>query len=282
MEYRPRQTPSAAVARRRRVSAAAPERMRKLFEGRDRVGEFLRTTLPPSLTTPHGWRRRSPTPIDDVDRAMRWGYGWPLGPLELADASSRQSARATRSVRRSGHSRRCIASNAGASLIDLGDGVLCVSLHSKMNAIGGDALQMLQRGVREASSNFAALVVGTEAANFSAGANLMLLLLEAREGNWDEIDRDDPLVSTGHHRTSLFRCAGRRRRRAASRLAEAARLCFTADRIQAAAETYMGLVEAGVGLIPAAGGCKEMVLRKPQHAEGVRDHRLRKDVHVCA
>ena len=81
-----------------------------------------------------------------------------------------------------------MASNAGASLIDLGDGVLAVSLHSKMNAIGGDALDMLQRGVREASSNFAALVVTGEGPNFSVGANLMLLLLEAQEGNWDEID----------------------------------------------------------------------------------------------
>ena len=83
---------------------------------------------------------------------------------------------------------KVVASNAGASLIDLGDGVLAVSLHSKMNAIGGDALEMLQRGVREASDNFSALVVAAEGPNFSVGANLMLLLLEAQEGNWEEID----------------------------------------------------------------------------------------------
>src|SRR5215210_2903506 len=78
--------------------------------------------------------------------------------------------------------------NAGASLVDLGDGVLAVEFHSKMNAIGGDTIQMLHAGVKEAAANFAALIVGNDAPNFSAGANLMLLLLEAQEGNWDEVD----------------------------------------------------------------------------------------------
>ena len=81
-----------------------------------------------------------------------------------------------------------VRKNAGASLIDIGDGVLQVEFHSKMNAIGGDTIQMLHAGVKEASQNFAALVVGNDAANFSAGANLMLLLLEAQEGNWDEVE----------------------------------------------------------------------------------------------
>src|SRR4029077_859052 len=78
--------------------------------------------------------------------------------------------------------------NPGASLVDLGDGVLAVEFHSKMNAIGGDTIQMLHAGLREASANFSALVVGTDATDFSAGANLMLVLLEAQDGNWDEID----------------------------------------------------------------------------------------------
>src|SRR4029077_16903083 len=85
-------------------------------------------------------------------------------------------------------SKNVVKKNAGASLIDLGDGVLGIEFHSKMNAIGGDTIQMLQAGVKEASANFAALVVANDAVNFSAGANLMLLLLEAQEGNWDEVD----------------------------------------------------------------------------------------------
>ena len=72
--------------------------------------------------------------------------------------------------------------------MDLGYGVLAVEFHSKMNTIGGDTVEMLQAGITEAASNGTALVVGNEAVNFSAGANLMLLLLEAQEGNWDAID----------------------------------------------------------------------------------------------
>src|SRR4029079_15416354 len=78
--------------------------------------------------------------------------------------------------------------NAGASLVDLGEGVLAVEFHSKMNTIGGDTIQMLHAGVSEAERNFQGLVIGNDAVNFSAGANLMLLLLEAQEGNWDEVD----------------------------------------------------------------------------------------------
>src|SRR5688572_16798903 len=81
-----------------------------------------------------------------------------------------------------------VKKNAGASLVDLGDGVLCVEFHSKMNAIGADIISMAMAGVKEAETNFDALVVGNQGTNFSVGANLMLLLLEAREGNWDEID----------------------------------------------------------------------------------------------
>ena len=81
-----------------------------------------------------------------------------------------------------------VKSNPGASLVDLGDGVLCVEFHSKMNAIGADTVQMLQAGVREAAKNFKALVVGNEGLHFSAGANLMLVLLEAQDENWEELD----------------------------------------------------------------------------------------------
>jgi 3-hydroxyacyl-CoA dehydrogenase len=81
-----------------------------------------------------------------------------------------------------------VKKNAGASLVDLGDGVLCVEFHSKMNAIGGDTIQMLQAGVKEAAKNHGARSSSATTAHFSAGANLMLVLLEAQEGNWDELD----------------------------------------------------------------------------------------------
>jgi 3-hydroxyacyl-CoA dehydrogenase len=174
-------------------------------------------------------------------------------------------------LRRARQERGVVATNPGASLIDLGDGVLCVEFHSKMNVIGGDTIAMLHQGVREAARNHRALVVGGEAAAFSAGANLMLVLLEAQEGNWDEIDQmvrafqqcclalrysDVPVVAAP----------------AGLALGGGCEVVLHCDRVQAAAETYLGLVEVGVGLIPAGGGTKEMVARamhrRPSAAAG--------------
>ena len=160
--------------------------------------------------------------------------------------------------------------NAGASLVDLGDGVLCVEFHSKMNAIGGDTIQMLQAGVREASRNFAALVVGNDAPHFSAGANLMLVLLEAQEENWDEIDL---MVRAFQQATMALRYADVPVvvAPAGLTLGGGCEIALHGDRVQAAAETYMGLVEVGVGLIPAGGGTKEMVARAAEDDAARRD-----------
>src|SRR6266496_6645309 len=81
-----------------------------------------------------------------------------------------------------------IRKNSGASLIDVGDGVACLEFHSKMNAIGGDTLQMLKQSLAEVEKNFVGLVVGNQGANFCVGANLMLMLMEAQEENWEELD----------------------------------------------------------------------------------------------
>src|SRR5207247_9493406 len=155
---------------------------------------------------------------------------------------------------------KIVRRNPGASLVDLGDGVLAVEFHSKMNAIGGDTLQMLHAGVKEAAANYTALVIGNEAPNFSAGANLMLLLLEAQEGNWDEIDA---MIRAFQRATTALRYS--------DVPVVVAPVGFTfgggceivlhGDRVQAAAESYIGLVEVGVGLIPAGGGTKEMLVR---------------------
>jgi 3-hydroxyacyl-CoA dehydrogenase len=270
MEYRPRQPvklPSLDAA----APLPLPERMRKLFSGKDRVAEFLQSTLPDSLRYAAEIAPEIAHSIDDIDRAMRWGYGWPLGPFELADAIGLNDKPFRRAplgpasddleILSSARDRdKVVASNAGASLIDLGDGVLAVSLHSKMNAIGGDALDMLQRGVREASENFAALVVAAEGPNFSVGANLMLLLLEAQEGNWEDIDA---MIRSFQNSTIGLRYSevpvvvapfG-------LTLGGGCEIVLHGDRVQAAAESYIGLVEVGVGLIPAGGGTKEMLLR---------------------
>jgi 3-hydroxyacyl-CoA dehydrogenase len=255
MEYRPRRPPT-LPSLEVRTSQPLADRMRSLFKGADRVGDFLRATLPASLLYAAQVAPDIAYASEDVDRAMQWGYGWTLGPLELAATLGLGG----RSLPPAGKTRPPVASNAGASLVDMGDGVLGVSLHSKMNAIGEDALQMLQRGALEASSHFDALVVGTHAANFSAGANLSLLLLEAREGNWDEIDQ---MIRAFQGATAGLRYCEVPVVVATRGLAlgGGCEIALHGDRVQAAAETYMGLVEAGVGLIPAGGGVKEMVLR---------------------
>jgi 3-hydroxyacyl-CoA dehydrogenase len=129
-----------------------------------------------------------------------------------------------------------------------------------MNSIGGDTVQMLQLGVKEASRNGQALVVGNDAPNFSAGANLMLVLLEAQEGNWEDIDL---MIRTFQQSTMGLRYCDVPVVVAPAGLAlgGGAEIALHADRVQAAAETYMGLVEVGVGLVPAGGGTKEMLVR---------------------
>jgi 3-hydroxyacyl-CoA dehydrogenase len=159
---------------------------------------------------------------------------------------------------------RVVKRNAGASLVDIGDGVLAVEFHSKMNTIGGDTIQMLNAGVTEAARNFAALVVGNDAPTFSAGANLMLLLLEAQEGNWEEIDlmiRAFQRATTGLRYSDVPVVVAP----AGLTLGGGCEVTLHGDRVQAAAETYIGLVEVGVGLIPAGGGTKEMLARAVSH-----------------
>jgi len=265
LDYRPRHQPRIPSLEKTAALADVRERVRAIVNANDKAGQFLRETLLPTLEY-----TKSVTPSiahspDDVDRVMRWGFGWELGPFELMEALGPEGPAKAAPRARGRISGTVVRNNAGASLVDLGDGVLCVEFHSKMNVIGGDTIEMLQAGVREASRNFAALVIGNEAPNFSAGANLMLVLLEAQNQNWEDIEAtirafqqanmalryaDVPVVAAP----------------AGLVLGGGCEIAMHADRIQAAAETYMGLVEVGVGVIPAAGGTKEMVARA---AEGM-------------
>ena len=246
------------------------ERIAKLFKGTDRVGDFLRQTLGPTLDYTKAVTPAIAYSPDDVDRVMRWGFGWELGPFEILDAIGTAprvrdglvppAAPGLQLLRSARDRSALVKSNPGASLVDLGDGVLCVEFHSKMNAIGADTVQMLQAGVREAAKNFKALVVGNEGLHFSAGANLMLVLLEAQDENWDELDL---MVRAFQGATMGLRYADVPVVVAPAGLAlgGGCEIALHADRVQAAAESYIGLVEVGVGLIPAGGGTKEMTVR---------------------
>ena len=153
-----------------------------------------------------------------------------------------------------------VEKNAGASLIDLGDGALCCEFHSKMNSIGADTLAMLQKGVARLKADFDAMVVANQGVNFSVGANLMLVLMAVQEQEWDDIH----LAVRQFQNTSMaLKYAPKPVVAAPHGMALGGGCEFTlhAARVHAAAELYIGLVETGVGLIPGGGGCKEMVVR---------------------
>jgi len=160
-----------------------------------------------------------------------------------------------------------VQENSGASLIDLGDGVLCCEFHAKMNAIGGDIFAMLEAGVARLETEFEAMVIGNQAPNFSAGANLMLLLMTAQEGEWDDVH----LAVRQFQRANMAIKYAPRPVVAAPQgmaLGGGCEIALHAARIHAAAEAYIGLVETGVGLVPGGGGTKEMLIRANEHAAG--------------
>lgn len=304
LAYRPRQEPRLPSLDAAKSIESTVDRIRRLLEGSDKVARILQSTLVPALDYARKVAPQVAYCSADVDRAMRWGFGWDLGPLETLaalegsdptlgqfatvggvrapGAQSPQVAEGARlnairaaegsdpdlwqirppdQILRAAKERTGIVKrNPGASLVDLGDGVACVEFHSKMNAIGGDTLQMLQTAVKDASTTYTALVVGNDAANFSAGANLMLLLLEAQEGNWEDVD---VMVRTFQGTTMALRYADVPVvvAPAGLTLGGGCEIALHATRVQAHAETYIGLVETGVGLIPAGGGTKEMLAR---------------------
>jgi 3-hydroxyacyl-CoA dehydrogenase len=163
-----------------------------------------------------------------------------------------------------------VARNAGASLIDLGDGVLCCEFHAKMNAIGEDILGMLQQGVKRLSADFEAMVVANQGVHFSAGANLMWLLMMAQEQEWDDVD---DAIRKFQNATMALKHAPRPVVVAPHGMAlgGGCEVCLHGARVHATAEAYIGLVETGVGLVPAGAGCKEMLVRANERAAGGED-----------
>jgi len=310
LEYRPSEKiklPSLDMAKN---IEDLPERIKALTWGKDRVGAFLWKTLARTLTYA---AKRIPEIADnvvEVDRAMRWGFGWELGPFEVWDAIGLEksvarmkeegmavprnvaemiSTGATSFYKKENGQQSyfdfasskyvplldqpgvlvlksikdrtgVIKKNAGASLIDIGDGVACLEFHSKMNAIGGDTLQMLKFALAEVDRNFVGLVVGNQGPNFCVGANIMLMLMEAQDENWEELDM---MVRVFQASTMSLRYSPKPVVVAPFQMVfgGGCEMVLHADRVRAAAETYIGLVEVGVGIIPAGGGTKEMLVR---------------------
>jgi len=259
MEYRPQQRPKFPSLEVISGIENLPERLKAISKTGDRVSKFVSTLL---ASISDYAAARIPEISDnpqDVDRAMRLGFAWEMGPFEKSPPPT--------------FLRRCrvIKENAGASLRDLGDGVACLEFHSKMNTIGGDIVSLLFTSLEEVNKNFEGLVIGNDGPNFSAGANLMLLMMEAVEQNWDEIDH---MVRLFQRTTQSIKYNPKPVVVAplGLTLGGGCEFVLAGAHVQAAAETYIGLVEVGAGLIPAGGGTTEMLLRAaPDGAARVRE-----------
>jgi 3-hydroxyacyl-CoA dehydrogenase len=164
--------------------------------------------------------------------------------------------------------------NSGAHLIDVGDGILNLEFHTKMNTIGAEIIEGLNKSIEIAEKDFRGLVIANEAANFSAGANLALVFMLATEQEWEEIDiaiRTFQNTSMRLRYSSIPVVLAPR----GLTLGGGCEMALHADKVVAAAETYIGLVEFGVGLIPGGGGSKEMALRASNsYAEGIIDEQI--------
>ena len=161
-------------------------------------------------------------------------------------------------------SEKIVWQNSGCLLKDVGDGVLVLEFITKMNSIGGEVLEGVMKSIDLAEKNYNGLIIGNDGANFSAGANVAMMLMLAMEQEYDELDMA----------VRMFQGASMRIRYSSIPLVVAphgltlgggCEFVLHADRAVAAAETYMGLVEVGVGIIPAGGGSKEFALRASDH-----------------
>jgi 3-hydroxyacyl-CoA dehydrogenase len=155
---------------------------------------------------------------------------------------------------------KVVSQNTGATLHDLGDGVACLEFHTKMNALDEDIMNMAVEAMKRLESDFDGLVVGNEAEHFSAGANLFMMVVGAQQGMWDMLDaavrklQDMNMAIRYSPKPVVIAPAG-------LTLGGGCEITMHGSRVVAAAETYIGLVELGAGVIPAGGGTKEMLRR---------------------
>jgi 3-hydroxyacyl-CoA dehydrogenase len=331
LEYHPRQKPKFAALDIAKNIEDAGTRLRMLLglEGSgpqkgDKAGAFLWSSLSDLWTYSANRVPEISDSIVGIDRAMRLGFAWELGPFELWDAagveatvarmkkedkpvaanvekllaSGQKSWYGDDSKTSSGRvyfdlasgSRKpiqvpagvcsvtvakkpngVVKKNSGASLVDLGDGVACIEFHSKMNSLGADIVGLILQTLKPGGPGdaFDAFVITNDAANFSVGANLMLLLMSVQDEEWDDVDL---AIRQFQGMTQAIKFSPK------PVVASAFGLCLgggTEISLHAAArqphaELYTGLVEVGVGLLPGGGGCKEMLLRAVDGAAAAR------------
>ena len=328
LEYRPRQKAKFPSLEMAKQMDALPERLRMLIGmdgGKlDKAGQFISTALTELWTYSANRIPEISDTVVEIDRAMKMGFNWEMGPFELWDAAgvpqvvermkkegrtispqvekllasgktswytdsntaaSRRAyfdlatssykdehvADGVWSVEVAKKSNGVVKKNAGASLIDLGDGIGCIQFHSKMNSLGGDIIQLVSQTLKPGGpgDNFDAFVITNDAQHFSVGANIMLLLMAIQEEEWDDVDM---MIRQFQGMTQLIKFSPKPVVAApfGMALGGGCEVSLHSAVRQPHAELYMGLVEVGVGLLPGGGGCKEMTVRAIDAATSIR------------
>jgi len=313
-EYRPTAKAALPALEMAKNAATLPERLRLLLANdpaKDKAAKFLWPFLSALWNYAADRIGEVAGDLASIDRAMKAGFNWELGPFEMWDAAGVASTVARMKALGlavsprveallaagqtswygqdgracfhpetgrqepipavAGHARVAdfrrthgvVRGNSGCSLVDLGDGIGCIELHSLKNAIGGDVVALITSLLNPASDavrDFAGFVITGDRDHFSVGANLLQLLLSAQEGEWDELNA---AVNAFQQMTAAIKFCPRPVVAApfGMTFGGGAEICLHTARRQPFAETYIGLVEAGVGLIPGGGGTKEMLLR---------------------
>lgn len=308
MEYVPRKKLKAASIELAKQTKGTRNKLQALVYADDRAGELLWKIISPVLVYSAELAGIIADDIAAIDKAMKWGFGWDMGPFEMWDAIGVDTAVKKMKAEglevpawvtemlEAGHTsfykntdgglafyhngdfsviennpkainiktlkekNGVIKKNSGASLIDMGDGVALLEFHSPNNAIGMDIIQMINFAIDEAAKNYKGLIIGNQGKNFCVGANLAMILMEAQDDNYFEID-----MVVRHFQNAMMKIKYSPKPVVVApfgmTLGGGAELCLPASRIQASSETYMGLVEVGVGLIPGGGGNKELYIR---------------------
>ncbi|CUA80522.1 3-hydroxyacyl-CoA dehydrogenase/enoyl-CoA hydratase family protein [Anoxybacillus suryakundensis] len=308
LEYEPTKKLKAPSVEMSKQAKGTANKLKALVYANDRAGQLLWNILSPTLLYSAELLGEIADDIVAIDRAMKWGFGWELGPFETWDAIGvKQSIEKMKAegrqvpswveemlasgyetfykrehgyvsyydrgqykpveenekvihIQRVKEQKGVIKKNSGASLIDLGDDVALLEFHSPNNAIGLDIIQMINYALEEVDRNYKGLVIGNQGKNFCVGANLAMILMEAQDDNYFEIEMvvrqfQQAMMNIKYSSKPVVAAPF------AMTLGGGTEICLPTSRIQAAAETYMGLVEVGVGLIPGGGGNKELYMK---------------------
>jgi len=310
-EYRPKVKADLPELKAVKKLEKPADRIKKLLEGDGRAAKFGWHVLAATLAYAANIAFDIADDIVNIDRGMRWGFNWDLGPFEtwqalgvkeiadrlradgytlpswVDDAAAAGGFYVTEdntpkyfapgaklqpepvipgslSLARLKAAGNVVEKNRGATLVDIGDGIACLEFHTKMNTVDPDLTAMLYTACDRVEKDFDGLVLANQADHFSAGANLMMIVMQANQKKWDDIEGvvkqfqdanqrlkylPKPVVTNPHGLTLGGGCE----------------MAMAGDRMMVAQETYMGLVEVGVGLIPGGGGTLNMLKRLFQH-----------------